>query len=87
MSGSIKVIVSLMSLWGKVAWHVFLNVVAQRMLGECCTRHHLEMWSVGLLYLEDVLSTGQGKEAFKHFEWMCEGVQPDNITFVCLVFY
>jgi hypothetical protein len=43
MSGSIKVIVSLMSLWGKVGWHVFLNVVAQRMLGECSTRHHLEM--------------------------------------------
>jgi hypothetical protein len=20
----------------------------------------------------------------KHFEWMCEGVQPDDITFVCL---
>jgi hypothetical protein len=29
---------------------------------------------------------GQGKEALKHFEWMCEGVQPDDITFVCLVF-
>jgi len=29
---------------------------------------------------------GLGKEALKHFEWMCEeGVQPNNITFVCLL--
>ncbi len=28
---------------------------------------------------------GHGKEALKHFEWMCEeGVQPNDITFVCL---
>jgi hypothetical protein len=26
------------------------------------------------------------KDAFKFFEWMCEeGVQPDDITFVCLL--
>ncbi len=30
---------------------------------------------------------GQDKEVLKHFEWMCEGVQPDDITFVHLVFY
>jgi len=64
MSESIKMIVSLMSFWGKVGWHVFLNVVAQRMLGECSTSHHLEMWSVGLLYLEDVPWMGEGKETF-----------------------
>jgi pentatricopeptide repeat protein len=29
---------------------------------------------------------GLGKEALKHFEWMCEeGVQPNDITFVCLL--
>jgi pentatricopeptide repeat protein len=29
---------------------------------------------------------GHGKEALKHFEWICkEGVQPNNITFVCLL--
>ncbi len=29
---------------------------------------------------------GHGKEALKQFEWMCEeGVQPDDITFVCLL--
>ncbi len=29
---------------------------------------------------------GHGKEALKHFEQMCEeGVQPDDITFVCLL--
>jgi pentatricopeptide repeat protein len=29
---------------------------------------------------------GHGKEALRHFEWMCEeGVEPDDITFVCLL--
>ncbi len=29
---------------------------------------------------------GHGKEDLKHFEWMCEeGVQPNDITFVCLL--
>jgi pentatricopeptide repeat protein len=29
---------------------------------------------------------GHGKEVLKQFEWMCEeGVQPDDITFVCLL--
>jgi len=28
------------------------------MLGECSTRCHLEMWSLGMLYLEDVPCTG-----------------------------
>jgi pentatricopeptide repeat protein len=28
---------------------------------------------------------GHAKEALKHFQWMCEeGVQPDDVTFVCL---
>jgi hypothetical protein len=29
---------------------------------------------------------GQGKEALEHFDQICEeGVQPDNVTFVCLL--
>ncbi len=28
---------------------------------------------------------GHGKEALKHFEQMCKGVQPNDITFVCLL--
>jgi len=29
---------------------------------------------------------GHGREALKYFEWMCEeGVQPDDITFICLL--
>jgi pentatricopeptide repeat protein len=29
---------------------------------------------------------GHGREVLKHFEWMCEeGVQPDDITFICLL--
>jgi len=27
---------------------------------------------------------GHGKEALEHFEWMYEGVHPDDITFVFL---
>jgi len=39
---------SLMSLW-RVAWLTFMqNVGALRMLGECSTRCHLEMWSLGM---------------------------------------
>jgi len=41
------------------------------------------MWSLELSYLKDVPWMGMvGK--LKHFEWMCEGVQPDDIPFVCL---
>jgi hypothetical protein len=59
------------------------NVGTLRILGECLTRCHLEMWSLGLSYLKDVPCMGMvGK--LKHFEWMCEGVQPDDIIFVCL---
>jgi pentatricopeptide repeat protein len=29
---------------------------------------------------------GHAKEALKHFQWMCEeGIQPDDVTFVCLL--
>jgi pentatricopeptide repeat protein len=28
---------------------------------------------------------GHGREALKHLEQMCEGVQPNDITFVCLL--
>ncbi len=29
---------------------------------------------------------GHGREALKHFEQICgEGVQPDDITFICLL--
>jgi hypothetical protein len=48
MNGSFKVAFSLMSLWG-VAWWTFMQSVgAFRMLGECSTGCHLEMWSLGM---------------------------------------
>jgi len=29
---------------------------------------------------------GHGRETLKHFEWMCEeGVQPNDITFLCVL--
>jgi hypothetical protein len=34
------------------------NVGAWRMLGECSTKCHLEMWSFGMPYLEDVPCMG-----------------------------
>jgi hypothetical protein len=48
MSRSFKVDVSLKS-WLGLAWLTFMqNVGASRMLGECSTRCHLEMWSFGM---------------------------------------
>jgi pentatricopeptide repeat protein len=45
-----------------------------------------EMWSLGMPYLEDVPCMGMVGKLLKHFEWMCEeGVQPDDITFICLL--
>jgi hypothetical protein len=59
------------------------NVAVLRMLGECLTRCHLKMWSLGPPYLEDVPCMGM---VGKHFEWMCEeGAQPNDIYFVCLL--
>jgi len=46
--GSLKVDGIQMYLWG-VAWLACMqNVGARLMLGECSTRCHLEMWSLGL---------------------------------------
>jgi hypothetical protein len=40
------------------------NVGAWRMLGECSTRCPLEMWSFGMLYLEDVPCMGTVRKFF-----------------------
>ncbi len=53
------------------------------MLGGHSTRCHHMMW---FPYLEEVPMLGHaGKEALKQFDWMCERVQPIEITFVCIV--
>jgi pentatricopeptide repeat protein len=56
------------------AWGVFNKMPSQ----------DLVTWNVilGGFAMHD----GHGKEALKHFEQMCEeGVQPDDITFICLL--
>jgi len=50
------------SLW-EVAWLTCMrNAGAWRMLGECPTRCHHMMWSLGMPYLEDVLCMGNGRK-------------------------
>ncbi|CAM6061598.1 unnamed protein product [Sphagnum tenellum] len=53
-------------------WRVFNNMAS----------HDVVSWNA---ILGGCAMHGHGKEALKQFEWMCEeGVQPDDITFVCL---
>ncbi|KAH9538633.1 hypothetical protein CY35_15G017200 [Sphagnum magellanicum] len=55
------------------------------MLGECPTRCHHIMWSLGTI-LGRCAMHGHWKGALKHFELIHEeGVQPNDITFVCLL--
>ncbi len=51
---SFKVVWNLMCLWGVAWWTCMQSVGAWRMLGECSTRCHLKMWSLGMPDLEDV---------------------------------
>ncbi len=79
---SFNLVAILISLWGITWLRCIQNVGALRMLGECSTRCHLKTWSLGLTILGGCAMHGLGKEALKHFEWMCEeGVQPNDITF------
>ncbi len=87
MSREFKVVVRLMCLRG-VAWLTCMPYVggAWRMLRECSTscRH---MMSFGMPYiLGGCAMHGHGNKALKYFEQMCgKGVQPNDITFVCLL--
>jgi pentatricopeptide repeat protein len=85
MSRSLKADGIQRNLWG-VAWSTCIhNEGAGRRPGECSTRCHLGMWSFGIPYLGCAMD-GHGREALKWFEKMCEeGVQPNDITFVCLL--
>ncbi len=62
------------------------NVGAWRVLAECSTRYDHMMWVTWTSMLRGYVMNGQGKESLKQFEQMCEeGVQPNDITFVCLL--
>jgi len=54
MSRSFKVAASLMSSWRLALLSCMQTVGTGRMLGECSTRCHHMIWSLGMPYLEDV---------------------------------
>jgi pentatricopeptide repeat protein len=71
----IFVVNSLVDLYAKCgiikdAWRVFNKMPSQDVV----------IWNA---MLGGCAMHGHGKEALKHFEQMCEGVQPDDIIFIC----
>ncbi len=56
------------------------SVGAWRMLGVCSTRCHLEMWSLGLPYLEDVPSMGMVRKFLNFLNRCVEKVYNQMIS-------
>jgi hypothetical protein len=54
INSSFKVVTSPMSLCARAWWTCMQNVGALKMLGECSTRCHLEMWSLVMLWYWDM---------------------------------
>ncbi len=67
-NSSFKLAASLISLWGVAWWTCIQNVGALRMLRECCTRCHLEMWSLGLPWYWDMCNVGNGWRHWNYFD-------------------
>jgi hypothetical protein len=60
------------------------NVGAWRMLGDLFNKMPSRDLVSSNAILGGCAMHGHGKEALEHFEWMCKGVHPDDITFVFL---
>jgi hypothetical protein len=77
MNRSFIAVLSQISLWEIV---YVLNVGAWVMHEEFSMRCPHGMW-----FLLGECHAWYGKQAIEHFEQMCEGVEVNNVTFVCLL--
>jgi len=64
---SFKMVWSQLSLW-RTVWLTYMQIVgASTILGECSTRCHLKMWSLGASWYWDMWNVGKGR---RHYDYL-----------------